>query len=60
MIVLNVVWAVDCALLLLSGWVQPTTLGVAFVLIQAAGVLIFAELQFMALRKARGGEPAMA
>ena len=52
-IVANVLWAADCILLLLSGWVQPTGLGIAFVLVQAATVLAFAELQFIGLRRLR-------
>ncbi len=51
-IVGNGVWAVQSVVLLATGWLQPTTLGLSFVIAQAAAVAIFAELQFMALRKA--------
>ena len=50
-ILANAVWAAGCVLLLLSGWIAPTWLGVAFVLVQAVTVLVFAELQYMALRR---------
>jgi len=42
---------IDSALLLLSGWGQPSTLGVAFVIAQAVAVGIFAELQFIGQRR---------
>jgi hypothetical protein len=48
----NVVWVIASILLLLSGWVQPTALGYAFVIGQAVVVGVFAELQLMGLRKA--------
>jgi hypothetical protein len=50
-IILNAVWVVDSFLLLLSGWVQPTGLGMAFVIAQAAVVALFAELQFIGLKR---------
>ena len=34
-IVLNALWTVDSILLLLSGWIEPTGLGNAFVIFQA-------------------------
>jgi hypothetical protein len=46
----NAVWAADSVLLLLSGWVAPTALGLAFVLAQALVVAGFAVLQAMALQ----------
>ena len=46
----NAVWAADSLLLLLSGWVAPTALGLAFVLAQALVVAGFAVLQAMALQ----------
>jgi hypothetical protein len=48
---LNLLWAVDSVLLVLSGWVQPNAAGMAFVLGQAAVVAMYAELQFMGLRR---------
>ncbi len=47
----NVVWAIDCAWLLMGGMVSPNNLGTGFVIVQAVAVLIFAELQFTALRR---------
>jgi hypothetical protein len=48
---LNVLWVAGSALLLLSGFVAPTALGTAFVIAQAAAVALFAELQFIGLRR---------
>jgi len=50
-IVLNALWTVDSILLLLSGWIEPTGLGSAFVIFQAFGVAIFAALEYLGLRK---------
>ncbi len=47
----NVLWVADSALLLLSGWVQPTAAGYAFVIMQALVVLMYAEFQFIGLRR---------
>ncbi len=53
-IALNIAWAIGCVGLLASGQVDPNALGTAFVLIQAVAVLVFADLQAVALR---GGRP---
>ena len=45
------VWAVDCVALLFSGWIAPSGLGIAFVLMQAVVVAAFAELQVLGLRR---------
>jgi hypothetical protein len=50
-IALNGLWVVESVLILLLGWVQPTTLGVAFVIGQAAVVLVLTEAQFIGLRR---------
>ena len=50
-IALNVLWVAGSIGLLLSGWVAPTALGTAFVIAQAAAVAVFAELQFIGLRR---------
>lgn len=47
----NVLWAADSMLLLVSGWVSPTAAGTALVIAQALVVLMYAELQFMGLRR---------
>jgi hypothetical protein len=51
-IALNAVWSVDSIVLLLSGWVEPTGLGYAFVIAQAVAVGVFAELEYVGLRRA--------
>jgi hypothetical protein len=51
---LNLVWVADSLLLLASGWVAPTGLGIAFVLAQAAAVLGFSALQWAGLRRSAG------
>jgi hypothetical protein len=50
-IALNALWVVGSVSLLLSGYVAPTALGYAFVIFQAIVVGVFAELQFVALRR---------
>ena len=59
-IVCNALWAIDCMLLLGTGWLSPTWLGSAFVLLQAWGVAMFACLQWVGLRRAQGQGTAMA
>jgi hypothetical protein len=49
----NALWVVESILLLVSGWVSPTGLGVAFVAAQALVVAGFAEAQFIGLRRTR-------
>jgi hypothetical protein len=46
----NLGWAAACVLLLISGTVQPTALGMAYVLLQALTVAVLAELQYFGLR----------
>ena len=58
-IVGNLAWAAGCAaLLLLGGGFTPTALGVAWVLAQAAVVLVLAELQWLGLRASARGNAA--
>jgi len=57
---LNLVWAADSVLLLISGWVAPTGLGYGFVVFQALVVLAFAEAQFVGLRRMDRAIPARA
>jgi hypothetical protein len=47
----NVLWAMDCVALLFTGWIDPSLLGVAFLLMQAVAVAAFAELQVVGLRR---------
>jgi len=53
LVVINVVWAVDCGLIAFASWWQPSLLGQAFLGVQIAAVLLFAELQFIALQRDR-------
>jgi hypothetical protein len=50
-IALNAVWVVESVLVLVLGWVQPTTLGIAFVIAQAAVVLALTEAQYIGFRR---------
>ena len=50
-IALNVLWTAGSVALLVTGWVAPTALGYGFVIAQATAVAIFAELQFIGLRR---------
>jgi hypothetical protein len=50
-VAINALWVAGSILLLVSGWVQPTALGYAFVIAQALAVALFAELQFVGLRR---------
>jgi hypothetical protein len=54
-IAVNLAWAADSLLLLASGWVAPTGLGMAFVAAQALAVAGFAALQWLGLRRSRAG-----
>ncbi len=50
-IVLNLLWALDCALLAAMVQPRPTALGLAFIGMQASAVLLFAAWQYVALRR---------
>jgi hypothetical protein len=50
-IFVNGLWALASILLLFSGLVDPTLLGYAFVIGQAAVVALLGELQYMGLRR---------
>ena len=47
---MNAAWVGASILTLVSGWIAPNTLGVAFVLVQALAVAGLAEFQYSALR----------
>jgi hypothetical protein len=47
----NLAWAAGCGLLLLGGYVAPSVLGTAYVLVQALTVAVLAELQYFGLRR---------
>ena len=54
----NGLWAADSLLLLASGWVTPTPAGYAFVIAQALAVLMYAEFQYVGLRRSGGAVAA--
>lgn len=47
----NILWTADSLLLLVSGWVAPTSAGYAFVILQGLVVLMYAEFQIVGLRR---------
>src|SRR5262245_65894137 len=44
-------WALDSIALLFTGWIAPTGLGIAFVVAQAVAVALFAQLEYVGLRR---------
>ncbi len=54
----NLVWIVDSLAILLMGWFQPSGLGIAFVLGQAAAVAVVTELEVIGLKRSTRFEPA--
>ena len=50
----NAAWALASIALLFSGWVAPNLLGEAAVALQAIAVGVFAELQYVGLRRSGG------
>lgn len=51
LVVGNFGWAAACVGLLAGGIVAPTALGIGWVMVQAACVVVFAELQWTGLRR---------
>jgi hypothetical protein len=51
LIVGNAVWVVESLLLLVLDWVQPTSLGTTFIVAQAVATAVFAELEYVALKR---------
>jgi hypothetical protein len=47
----NVLWAADSLIVAFSGWIAPNALGYAFIIFQALVVAVFAELQYIGLRR---------
>lgn len=47
----NILWVADSVLILVAGWFAPTTLGIAFVLAQAAAVAVVTELEVIGLKR---------
>jgi len=52
-VAINALWVVASFGLLVSGAVSPNLFGIAFVAAQALAVALFAELQFVGLRRAK-------
>lgn len=50
-IVLNGAWVAQSVLLLLTKTITPNALGIGFVLLQALAVAVFAELEFVGLKR---------
>jgi hypothetical protein len=53
-IALNLAWVAGSVALLGAGWIEPNTLGMAFIIFQAVVVALFAELQYTGLRSLSG------
>ncbi len=51
-IVLNVLWAIECLAFAFNASPQPTSLGQVFIASHVIAVLVFAELEFIGLRRA--------
>lgn len=50
-IVVNVLWPIASIIALLAGWLEATTLGTVWAILQAIVVAAFAELQYFGLKK---------
>lgn len=50
-IVANILWAASSIVLLFTGWIEPSALGIAFIVAQALVVAVFAELQYIGMRR---------
>lgn len=55
----NALWALESIGMLVLGWVQPSIFGLAFVLVQAGAVAVFAELQWWGVRRGRRARGAV-
>jgi hypothetical protein len=52
-IVLDLIWVLDSAILLVSGWLPLTSAGMWTIGLLAAAVLVVAEMKFLGLRRLR-------
>jgi hypothetical protein len=48
----NAIWAIDSAIVLIAGWLDPEALGAAWIALQAVIVAGYAAMQAVALRRA--------
>ena len=55
----NALWVLASIALLASGWLSPSGLGIAFIVGQAVIVGLFAELQFIGLRRSTAAEATL-
>jgi hypothetical protein len=53
LVAFNAAWAIESFAVMGLGWVQPTTLGVAFIAAQAVAALVVGDLQYIVLRRAK-------
>ncbi len=56
----NILWVADSIAILVAGWFQPSGLGIAFVLAQAAAVAVIAELEVIGLKRSAASSSANA
>jgi hypothetical protein len=56
----NVLWVAGSLWLAFGGWADPNTLGLAFILLQAAAVAALAVFEYLALQRASAGVAAAA
>jgi hypothetical protein len=54
-IALNAVWVLDCALAAAGVFASPQGFGVELLIVQAIGTLVLADLEWVGMRRARGG-----
>jgi len=54
----NAAWAFGSIALMFSGWTSPNLLGYAFIAVHAISTGVFAELQYIGLRKSSGAVTA--
>jgi hypothetical protein len=55
----NALWTLASLLILPAGWVAPNIFGLSFVLFQAAGVAVFAGLEFVGLKRSESETAAV-
>ncbi|HEY6642518.1 hypothetical protein [Povalibacter sp.] len=48
---INILWVIDSAFMLITGWVEPNGLGYAVLIGQALAVAVFAELEYLGVRR---------
>ncbi|MCB1816142.1 MAG: hypothetical protein KDK04_31115, partial [Candidatus Competibacteraceae bacterium] len=57
-ITVNMAWALAATGLLVFRWFDPNSFGIAWVLLQVVVVTVFAELQYVAIRRSKDLAPA--